>query len=175
MTPTATPTMLEHLGAPGPRAEERDELMQFGRLAGSWDIDLKSIDGDGHVHDFTAEWHFGWTLGGRAVQDVLITRSPTGALVGYGTTVRTFDAKRRQWWIVWQDPVADEFCVLFGRPQPDKIVLDGQWTLGGLKDGQGFRWTFSDITKNSFRWEGHLREADGSWRLLEEMFGRRRA
>jgi hypothetical protein len=74
--------------------------------------------------------------------------------------------------VVWQDPLAGEFSVLLARAEGDRIVLDGQWTIGDR--GPMFRWTFSDITANSFRWAANISEDGGkTWRLVEEMRARR--
>jgi hypothetical protein len=163
--------MLGHLEADGPEAAHCDDLELFGRLIGSWELDMRSIDREGATHKFSGEWHFGWVLEGRAVQDVLITRSLDGEIVGYGSTVRSFDRRTGRWWIVWQDPLAGEFSVLFGQPEGDRIVLRGQWTLGDAT--RSFRWTFSAITEESFRWESHILEDGGEWRLREEMWAKR--
>jgi hypothetical protein len=173
MVMNATGTMLERLGAPGPQTDAEEALMLFGRLAGSWVIDKKEIAGDGTTQEFVADWHFGWTLEGRAVQDVLVTRTPGGAVVGYGSTIRSYDKSRALWWCVWQDPLAGQFAVLAGRPAGDRIVLDGAWTPD-LREGSRFRWTFSEITADSFRWEGHVAEGERPWILQEEMQARRR-
>jgi hypothetical protein len=165
--------MLHHLAAEGPHPDHAEELMLFGRLIGSWDIEITSIDPEGARRSLVAEWHFAWALEGRAVQDVLITRSLEGSVVGFGTTVRTFDPHRGQWWVVWQDPLAGEFSVLLARAEGDRIGLQGQWTIANAV--RPFRWTFSDITPDSFRWECHILENEGSdpgrsiWRLAEEI------
>jgi hypothetical protein len=167
----ASAAMLDHLAADGPEAADRDDLELFGRLIGSWELDMRSIDRDGATHRFSGEWHFGWVLEGRAVQDVLITRSPDGEIVGYGSTVRSFDRRTGQWWIVWQDPLAGEFSVLFGQPEGDRIVLRGQWSLGGA--AQSFRWIFSAISEEAFHWECRILDDCGEWRLAEEMWANR--
>jgi hypothetical protein len=163
--------MVDHLAAGGPDPAHHDELQLFGRLIGSWELDMKSIDRDGTVQTFLGEWHFGWVLEGRAVQDVLITRSPGGEIVGYGSTVRSFDQRTRTWWIVWQDPVAGEFSVLLAEPEDDRIVLRGQWMLEDAT--RSFRWTFSAITRESFHWECHVLEDGDEWRLAEDFWAKR--
>jgi len=125
----------------------RDELATFGQFVGSWDLTMAAIEPDGGRTELVAEWHFGWALHGRAVQDVLITRQTDGQLVGYGTTVRTYDDRDGKWWIVWQDPLAHEFAVLYARPQGDTIDLEGQWPGAS---GVRFRWVFSQITPDTF-------------------------
>lgn len=157
----------------GPSHELHAQLATFGQFVGSWDLTMTSIGLDGSRTEFEAEWHFGWALHGRAVQDVLITRQGDGRLVGYGTTVRTYDDREGKWWIVWQDPLAHEFAVLVARPQGDTIDLEGQWPKA---PGVRFRWVFSQITPLAFHWEALLSQDDGeSWRLVEVMEAIRRA
>ena len=163
--------LLRFLSADGPRPEHAEQLESFGRLAGSWDLEMTALDPDGSSQNFTGEWHFGWVLEGRSVQDVLITRSAEGEVVGYGSTVRSFDARRGVWWVVWQDPLAGEFAVLLGRPDRDRMVLDGQWNIAD--DGRAFRWTFSNITAASFEWTSEVSDGD-TWRLRERFMARRR-
>jgi hypothetical protein len=163
--------MLDLLEATGPNPAHAKDLMLFGQLIGSWHIDMTSIDPKGGSRTFVGEWHFGWTLDGLAIQDVLITRTTEGEVVGYGSTVRSLDAKRGLWWVVWQDPLAGEFSVLLARPEGDRILLEGQWTIGDAV--RPFRWTFSDITPDSFHWECRIRQDGGRWGLAEEMKARR--
>jgi hypothetical protein len=150
-----------------------DQLQTFGQFVGSWDAEMVVIGPDDeNSTKYIAEWHFGWALHGAAIQDVLITRTADGGLIGYGTTVRTFDDRDGTWWIVWQDPRAHEFAVLYARPVGDRIELDGQWPVGKAR----FRWVFSSITPSSFHWEGLLSEDDGqSWRVAETIDAIRRA
>ena len=68
--------MIEALQAEGPFADHAGKLMLFGRLVGSWDIEGRFFDQDGNVTKQEAgEWHFGWVLEGRVIQDVLISPS----------------------------------------------------------------------------------------------------
>ena len=68
--------MLNRLAAHGPDPTHREEMMLFGRLIGSWELDMVSFPPEVAARRFSAECHFGWTLQGRAIQDVLIARSP---------------------------------------------------------------------------------------------------
>jgi hypothetical protein len=163
--------MLQRLSASGPDPAHQQDMKLFGQLAGSWDIEMAAIAPDGQRRSLVAEWHFGWALEGRAVQDVLITRSLEGRVVGFGTTVRCFDPRRGLWWVVWQDPLAGEFSVLLAREDGGRIVLEGRWTIADAF--RPFRWTFSDVTADSFRWECHVLEDNDEWRLVEEMHARR--
>ena len=94
-------------------------------------------------------------------------------LAAGGPHPETSDALRGVWWVVWQGPLAGEFSVLLARADRDRIVLEGQWTIAD--DGREFRWAFSEITADSFRWQAHISEDGGkTWRLVEEIQARRR-
>lgn len=171
--------MLRVLAATGPHPAYADKLMLFGQFVGSWDLDMTAFDADGSSRGFIGEWHFGWVLEGRAVQDVLISRpredeDARGTLRGgAGSTLRVYDPEMDAWWIVWAGPLDREFSTLFARESGDRIVLDGQWSLA--PDRWRFEWSFSAITDTTFRWEGRISEDDGrSWRLVEEMHAHRR-
>ena len=48
--------------------------------------------------------------------------------------------------------------------------------LGTRPDGKLIRWSFSEITPNSFRWRGEISDDEGvSWRLNVEFLARRTA
>src|SRR5919202_1411929 len=60
------------LAADGPSEDRADKLMLFGQFVGDWDVDFTVYGADGTRQTEKAEWHFGWVLEGRAVQDVWI-------------------------------------------------------------------------------------------------------
>ena len=71
---TYSSDMIEALAAQGPFTEYADKLMLFGRLVGGWDIEGKYFNAEGQVtQERQGEWHFGWVLEGRAIQDVILT------------------------------------------------------------------------------------------------------
>ena len=163
---------IRHLVSDQPSGELKEQLATFGQLIGSWDLVMNAIAEDGSRAEFVAEWHFGWVLQGRVVQDVLITRTPDGELVGYGSTVRTYDDRDGKWWVVWQDPIAHEFAVLIARPSAEGIELEGQWPR---PSGVKFRWAFSAIEPSAFHWEAFVSQDEGAtWRLGEVMDATRR-
>ena len=119
---------------------------------------------DGTKHDGRGEIHFGWVLEGRAIQDVWI-------LPGffYGTTLRIYDPGIDAWHILWSDPLKQLYRRQIGRARGQDIVQEGQ-----DDSGAAVRWSFTDITPNSFRWLGE-RSGDGgaNWQLQAEFFARR--
>ena len=165
--------MIEALRSAGPDPDHADALMLFGRFVGSWDVAGVLIEPDGSPSEHRGEWHFGWVLEGRAVQDVLISppRAPgRGASFECGTTIRFYDPHSGVWQVTYVSPVSRQVHRLVGRPSGDEIVQEG-----ARPDGRPQRWTFSDITERSFRWRGEV-SADGgrSWAVDEEMRARRR-
>lgn len=167
--------MLEALGAPGPHEEHADKLRAFGRLVGSWDCDGSFFDADGSVRErHRGEWHFGWVLGGRAVQDVLIS-PPRGDAdptpFENGTTLRVYDPRIDRWRIWFASAVTGSTVALLGRENGDEIWLEGR-----AADDRLLRWTFSDVTEESVRWQGFVSTDRGlSWVRDEQILLTRRA
>jgi hypothetical protein len=64
--------MLAALAATGPDPDHAEELMLFGQFVGSWEFACIEYEPDGRSRNEPGERHFGWTLEGRAVQDVWI-------------------------------------------------------------------------------------------------------
>jgi len=172
-----TSRFLEALGADGPSADRAGKMDLYGRFVGSWDLDVAQFREDDVRRQRKGEWHFGWALEGRAVQDVWIV-PPRGELRhgdaaanvnSYGTTLRVYDPRINAWQIQWTDPVTQSFLHMIGRAQGDDIVQ-----LGNRPDGKLIRWRFSEITSDSFRWTGEISDNEGaSWRLNVEFSARR--
>lgn len=151
----------------------------YGRFVGSWDLDVMQRADDGCERRRKGEWHFGWALEGRAIQDVWIVpprgelrRGDAAANVNsYGTTLRVYDPRLDAWQIQWTDPVTQNFLQMIGRPDGNDIVQLGSWP-----DGRKIRWRFSQITPNSFRWTGEISDDEGAnWRLQVDFTARRTA
>lgn len=169
--------MIELLAAAGPDDERADGLMLFGRFIGSWDIEATFFDHDGNVaRERRGEWHFGWVLQGRAIQDVLISppleeQRRTGAAVNeYGSSFRLYDPRMDTWRVTWFPPMGGVVVDLVASRDGDGILLEGS-EAGGTLD----RWVFSDITPDAFAWTGYESKDEGrTWLLVERMLGRRR-
>jgi len=141
--------------------EDPQEL--YDDFIGSWEVE-SSLKGRG-------EWHFAPILGGRAIQDVIY---PLGAArSSYGTTLRSFDAASRLWHIFYTAPGDGEFTLLVGRRDGDRIVQRGH----DLTDpSRHQKWSFLDLSRDSFRWTGELSiDGGNTWTLAHEMLARRRA
>jgi hypothetical protein len=120
-----TSAFLAALGADGPSADRAGKMDLYGRFVGSWDLDVTRIPDNGTVRRRKGEWHFGWALEGRAIQDVWIV-PPRGELRSgdaaanansYGTTLRVYDPDIDAWRIQWTDPVTRSFLQMIGRAE----------------------------------------------------------
>ena len=165
----------EGLAAAGPNAEYADKLMLFGQFVGDWEVDFTVHEPGGSEKTVKAEWHFGWVLEGRAIQDVFIVprradrESSNWTRDDYGTCLRFYDPSLDYWRVVWISPRHGEIITLNARQIGDEIVLEGK----DLNDSP-MRWIFSDILPNSFHWR-RMFSTDGgtSWQLHKEMIVRR--
>jgi hypothetical protein len=169
-----TTPFLDALGSDGPAADRAGKMDLYGRFVGSWDLDVTQIRDDGSARQRKGEWHFGWALEGRAIQDVWIV-PPRGELrrgdaaANVNSTLRVYDPRIDAWQIQWTDPVTQNFLTMIGRRQGDDIVQ-----LGTRPDGTLVRWSFAEITPNSFLWRGEISTDQGaSWRLNVEFSARR--
>lgn len=163
------------LAANGPIEDRADKLMLFGQFVGDWDVDFTVYEPDGAKQTEKAEWHFGWVLEGRAVQDVWIVprrserdhASPIKS--DYGTTIRFYDPEIDAWRVVYVSPLQGDLLTFIAREVGDEIVLEGH-----DPDGSPMRWIFSNITAQSFNWRRVISPDGGkTWRLHKEMFVRR--
>ncbi|WP_035724566.1 hypothetical protein [Bradyrhizobium sp. ARR65] len=167
------------LHAQGPDPERAETLQLYGRFVGSWDAEITAHGADGISHQARGEIHFGWVLQGRAIQDVwMIPRlserstAPVFPIAGnwYGTTIRVYDPTIDAWRIYWIDPATNAFRQQIGRAQGPDIVQEGT-----TESGVHTRWSFTEITTNSFHWLGEAKPAGSpDWRLVVEVRAQRR-
>jgi hypothetical protein len=164
MTPSTSPSFIAALHTDRPAADRADKMGLYSWLLGRWDMDAVVHGDDGRKHTARGEIHAGWVLEGRAIQDVWI-------LPGffYGTTLRIYDPGVDAWHILWSDPLKQLYRRQIGRARGNDIVQDGQDDKGAA-----VRWSFSEITPNSFRWRGERSPDDGAtWQLQAEFVVRR--
>ena len=151
-----------HFGGPVPDRAGRMGL--YAWLIGRWEMDATVHLDDGTQHKGRGEIHFGWVLEGRAIQDVWVLPG-----VFYGTTLRVYDPDLNAWHILWSDPLRQFYRRQIGRARGNDIVQDGL-----DDDGNPVRWSFIDITPNSFRWLGERSLDNGAtWQLQAEFLARR--
>jgi hypothetical protein len=166
--------LVDALHVAGPAAEHADKLMLFGRFVGSWNLEWSGIGLDGQPASMLGELHFGWVLGGRAVQDVWIVpgrgRPGEGAppLGFHGSTIRFYDPAIDAWRSTWVEPVNGRVRRFIGRQHHDDIVLLSD------DDEPHLRWRFTDITPEFFRWHAEISHDRGAtWSFDEEMLATR--
>jgi hypothetical protein len=169
-------SFLDVLHTDRPAADRAEKMGLYGWLVGRWTIEAIYHLNDGTTRRGRGEIHAGWVLEGRALQDVWIVPArdaqradPPGPGDFYGTTLRVYDPKLDAWHIVWTDPLNQVYRQQIGRAHGDDIVQDGT-----DETGAPVRWSFTEITPDSFRWLGE-RSADGgtTFRLLVEFLARR--
>jgi len=164
--------MINVLGSPSPNPALGDEAQTFDRLVGTWDADFSFHRADGTVSHKKGELHFGWVMDGRAIQDLWIGYPADGKKGrSVGTTFRFFDSNLKQWRIVFINPEFNYMVTAQGGRDGDRIVLRGVDT-----DGLPLRWTFSEITSESFHWQGEKSHDGGkSWQIEEDHHMKRRS
>jgi len=157
---------LDALRADGPAPDRAGGMALYAWLIGSWEMDAVVHADDGTTHRGRGEVHAGWVLEGRAIQDVWILPG-----VFHGTTLRVYDPGRDAWHIIWSDPLRQYYARQIGRAKGADIVQ-----VGKTHNGVPTRWSFTEITPDSFRWVGE-RSLDGeaTWHLQAEYQARRRA
>ena len=158
-----------------PEISDSDDL--YGWLVGDWELDVLHYWAQNVVaQKLKAEVHAAWVLEGRAVQDVwIMPANPdrSGQLDNqmnmYGTTLRVFDRARGAWRITWSNPAGDHYEEQLGRKNGADIVQ-----IGTRPDGTTTRWTFTEVTGDSFHWLGEAQPPGSkSWTLEGEFRARR--
>lgn len=154
-----------------PEIPERDRIYDW--LLGSWKARVIDHDGDGSTRESSGEWHFGYVLEGRAMQDVWISppRSERDARMSkignrYGTSIRSYHPVEKRWHVTWVNPVSGAINLLVARLEGDDIVQEGRDNEGNL-----MRWVFTDIEHDTAKWYGERsRDSGKTWTLEAEFF-----
>ena len=95
---------------------------------------------------------------------------PDRAMNMYGTTLRSWDASIQAWRIAWTNPVNGHREEQVGRWNGRDILQEGT-RAGGTKT----RWTFTEITPDSFHWRGEaLSPGSQTWTLEGAFLAKRR-
>lgn len=163
------PDMSSLLVAEGPFVELEDKLMLYGQLVGSWDVEATWYDAEGGSRGGRGEWHFAWILGGRGIQDVLFASGASPH--EFGTSLRCYDESLDAWHITWMQPQGGEYVHLIGRREDDRIVQEATNSDPGRRE----RWSFTDVSSDSFVWVDEVSlDGGATWRLEQEMRGVRR-
>jgi len=170
--PAADPRldMVKALQATGPHPSLGDQGKVFGRLVGTWDVELNDISKDGKVTRRTGEYIVGWVMDGRAIQDFWIV-NPSGARKDREvyTELHYYDSKSGTWPSTFIDVEHASVARFTGGAVGDRIVFD-------TKDFDGdTRWSLNDIGPDSFVWrEEESLDGGKTWRLTAEHHMKRR-
>lgn len=170
--------MLIALGARGPHHDVvASEHAIYMPLIGSWNLEVFDLEGDGARRVSTGEWHFGWVLEGRALQDVLVVPSHSERRTATpikgnrcATSLRIFDPASGLWRVHFFNPV-NQICEVFTAQQQGKDIVQ----TGTDANGARVREIFSDIAPESFVWRREIEDNFGSWKLKSEYFAKRRS
>jgi len=162
------------LRATGRSPEIPEAADAYGWLVGSWELDCRRYARK--LVSIKGEAHFGWALEGRAVQDVWImpSRSDRSSLTDtsknmFGTTLRVWDSSIQAWRIIWRNPVHNHWEDQIGRWSGKDVVQ-----FGMRSNGIPTKWSFTEITGDSFHWLGEVLNVDGhTWTLEGEFFAKR--
>jgi len=165
------------LTAAGCAHEIPESVDAYGWLVGSWELDVLHYWAiDVSAQGIKGEVHAGWVLEGRAVQDVWIMprRSDRTAQMDkkmnmFGTTLRVWDPTIQAWRITWRNPAGDHHEEQIGRRSGNDVVQ-----IGVRPDGTPTRWSFEEITSDSFHWLGESLGPGGKTWTLEGEFRARR-
>jgi hypothetical protein len=159
--------LIKGLGASGPDPKLKEKLMLFGQFVGDWDIvEARYLQADGTWVKMKGEVHFGWILGGTAIQDIWMGgRVGSQEVTLFGTTIRFYDPKIDAWRSTWLSPLKGLVRTFIARKVNDEIVLESK-----TAESYPEKWIFSQITPQSFRWHSEETHDNGkTWLLTEEM------
>jgi hypothetical protein len=162
---------IEGLAANGPYPELREKLELFGQFVGDWEMEDRYLKEDGTWDVGRGRIHWRWILEGRGMQDTFTEiDEKSGREIPWGTTVRFYDPKIDAWRSTWNSPRQGAVKSFIGRKVADQIVLERR-----SEEGHTWKWIFSEIKKDSFRWHSEMGRDNGkTWTLTEEMQVRRK-
>ena len=157
--------MIAALEAATPHPSLGEQARVFGQFIGTWECDYANFAEDGTITRGKGEVMFGWILDGHAVQDVWTwTAEGSSGPREVVTDIRFFDSKSGKWRAVWVDPASFRVKTASGGVIGDRIVLEST-----ADDGSRDRWSFNDITRDSFVWRGEKsRDSGKTWQLWAE-------
>ncbi|HEY3455748.1 MAG TPA: hypothetical protein VGK64_14170 [Bryobacteraceae bacterium] len=87
----------------------------------------------------------------------------------FGTTLCVWDSSIQAWRIIWRNPVRNHWEDQIGRWSGKDVVQ-----IGVRANGTPTKWSFTEITRDSFHWLGEVLNTDGqTWILEGEFFAKR--
>jgi hypothetical protein len=146
----------------------------FGRFIGSWELDWSRPGDPNAPVGVRGDLHFGWVLGGLAVQDVWVVPSVGTSGAGdprygfHGSTIRFFDPQLGGWRSTWIEPLNGRVRKFIGRE------VEGEIHLVSLDEQPLLRWRFTEISADRFVWLGEWSDDEArTWQLEERMVASR--
>ncbi|MGE0005264.1 MAG: hypothetical protein AB7S92_06700 [Parvibaculaceae bacterium] len=173
MSRTPLPPFAASLLSAGPHRDIPEEQRIFAPFIGDWDLIVSWFDEAGRLtRREPGEWHFSWTLEGRAVQDVWIVpprgdRAGRSDLYEYGTSLRFFDGALDAWQSTWIGPMHRVARTFIARRAGAEVVLET--TEGEMPR---MRWSFADVGTDSFTWRNEIWTGI-EWRIQQTFAARR--
>jgi hypothetical protein len=165
---TSVPDMLTVLRAAGPQPSLASDMSLFGQFVGAWDLEIDFWPRNQPSWSTDGVWLFDWILDGRGIQDVILHSTATRQ-IGGGTTIRLYDPIEQLWRMAFFGPISRTYVMLTGRRDGNSILVEGAEREDIL------RWSFNDITPDSFLWRGHISDNGGAtWHYEQEMRATRR-
>jgi hypothetical protein len=157
----ASRLMAQALVVDGPPPDYAGQMLLYGQFVGAWTAHVTELFQGGQT--YIADWHFGWILHRRGVQDVIrvhLARDDPG-----GTTVRVYDPVAGQWRVSWFGPSSEQFFHF------SVDVVDGEIVqTSEFEPGVPMRWVFFDIEPDHFRWRFDLSPDSGqTWQTFVRM------
>ncbi len=152
-----------------------EEVAQWGKLVGNWDIVVEMIGEDGNVtQSFNAEWNWFYIMNGLAIQDVFILPKradniePSDYFVGTG--IRIYDEDKKKWQTSWLDTSSKRIELREAVSTDQNIVV-----IHNTEGGDKLRYTYYDMNAESFKWKQESANNDGRWKVTQTVVAKRRS
>ena len=149
--------------------EHPNRMTRFGQLVGSWQVRgrrLEESTGEWTGRDFI--WIVSWVMGGRAIEDLEVVDGDDGPLT-IAIAVRVYDPAAGLVRVSYVSPANNQYANLVAQGWRDGIRQDGS-----QNDERPIRWNFSEITDDSYVFDGWVSDDEGStWKLVEHLEGTR--
>jgi hypothetical protein len=144
-------------------AESKAEVPQnalFHQLIGTWDVRYEFTDKNGKPRSNRGQVHYGWVLGGKALQETWTSDSESKDSQPFGTTIDFYDLKRQGWTAVWKYPAEGMTMIMTGGEVNGSFVLTGHDQSGALQ-----RWSTSVGQRDSIIIRAEISNDEGeTWR-----------
>jgi hypothetical protein len=155
----------------GPSPEHPKRMTRFGQLVGSWHVRgrrLEETTGEWRDRDFT--WLVSWVMDGRAIEDLELVDSGKGPET-VAVAVRVYDPTAGVVRVSYFSPALNQYANLVAQGWRDGIRQDGT-----QNDERPIRWNFSNVSEQSYTFDGWVSDDEGAtWKLVEHLEGERLA